>query len=134
MSETVYRIQDSDGRGPWKPGFSHRWVEDREDHANLVPWYSEFGPVHQRAIIGMALGSGCRTLNQLRRWFTASEYATLLRLGYRAVRLDAGRILAESEIQCVFERAKPLREDVEEVELYRLDGAGAGSVVQVAIR
>lgn len=66
----------------------------------------------------MHMGCGCRTLEQLRRWFSPSEYAKLVGYGYRAVKMQAGRILAESEIQCVFERAKPLREDIEPVELY----------------
>lgn len=114
----VFRVQDKDGRGPWKPGFSHQWVEDREDHNNLKPWFLEFGDVRRLAICGMSLGSGCRTLEQLQRWFTHSEYKTLLKLGYRAVRIKVGRILASSDIQCFFERSKPLNEDAEEIELY----------------
>ena len=43
MSNEIYRVQDAQGRGPWKPGFSHRWVEDRPDHYNLPPWFVEFG-------------------------------------------------------------------------------------------
>jgi hypothetical protein len=43
----VYRIQDKKGRGPYRPGFSSQWVEDRDDHDNLFPWYQEFGPIHQ---------------------------------------------------------------------------------------
>ena len=116
----VFRVQDKDGRGPWKPGFSQRWVEDRpaEEYAALVPLPLQFGDVLRRSIVGMSLGCGCRTLEQLRRWFTPTEYATLRRFGYHAVKMEAGRILAESDIQCVFERAKPLREGVEPVELY----------------
>jgi hypothetical protein len=114
----VLRIQDPDGRGPWKPGFSRQWVEERPDHENLPPWFVEFGRVDRLVLVGDHVGSACRTLEQLRRWFTPGEYATLLRLGYRAVRLRVGRILAESNRQCVFGRARPLREDVEPVELY----------------
>lgn len=117
----VFRVQDNDGRGPWKPGFSICWVDDRpeEEYAALVPWTVEFGrePLQKR-IIGMHIGCGCRTLGQLRRWFTPREYSKLLRYGYQAVGMQAGRILAESKIQCVFERAKPLHEDIEAVELY----------------
>ncbi len=120
---TVYRVQDADGRGPWKPGFSHFWVEDRDDHDSLIPWYHEFGPVHRNAIVGMSMGCGCRTLEQLRRWFTPTEYARLRAYGYRAVQMDVGRILAESAIQCVFERAKPLRKDVAAVVLYEAETA-----------
>lgn len=28
----IYRVQDADGRGPFKPGFSRKWVIDRDDH------------------------------------------------------------------------------------------------------
>jgi hypothetical protein len=54
----------------------------------------------------------------LRRWFTRTEYAALRGYGYQAVRLQVGRILAESPIQCVFERSKPLARDIEPFELY----------------
>ena len=114
----VYRVQDKDGRGPWRPGFSRRWVEDRDDLKNLPPWYVELGPIHRKAVVGCAVGSGCLTKEQLRRWFTESEYRTLVRYGYRAVRMEAGRILGQSGIQCVFERTKPLSEDVIEIDLY----------------
>ena len=115
---TVYRVQDSDGRGPWKPGFSHLWVEDREDHDNLPPWFVEFGRVDKRGIFGMTMGSACKSLDQLRRWFTASEYATLKRYGYRAVMVDEVRLLAQSPVQCFIQRVKPFNVDVVEVELY----------------
>lgn len=114
----VYRIQDAEGRGPWKPGFSHKWIETRPDHDNLLPWYFEIGPVHERACTWESVGSGCGSIDSLRRWFTASEYATLLKYGYRAVRMKVDRILGHSKIQCVFARLKPLAEDVEEIALY----------------
>lgn len=116
----VFRVQDKDGRGPWKPGFSQRWVEDRpeEEWAALVPWQMQFGNVLRRSIVDISRGSGCRSLEQLRRWFTPTEYATLRSFGYSAVKMEVGRILAESDIQCVFERAKPLRDGAEPVELY----------------
>ena len=117
MTEIV-RIQDRDGRGPWKPGFSRVWVEDRPDHDLLVPWYQQFGWVQSKCIVGMYMGCGCRTVEQLRRWFTPTEYSRLLTHGYRAVRLDVGRILAESDIQLVFELARPLREAARPFDLY----------------
>ncbi len=117
-ADTVYRVQDAHGRGPWKPGFSAKWVEEREDHDNLIPWLLEFGPVHEQAIAGMAVGTACRTLEQLRRWFTKSEYENLRRRGYMAVSMDAGRILAESEIQLVFERCRALNVGTVPVNLY----------------
>lgn len=116
---TVYRIQDADGRGPWKPGFSHQWVCDRDDHDNLIPFTVEFGQkVFDRAILGMFFGSACQSIEQLKRWFTRDEYFKLKSFGYRAVKMKVGRLLASSEIQCVIERSKPLKKDVEFFELY----------------
>jgi len=92
----IYRIQDKQGRGPFKPGFSDKWLEDRDDWDALKPWYDEMGPVHRLGIAGMSMGIGCRSLDQLRRWFSAGEYLTLLRHGYQAVGMNAGRILGES--------------------------------------
>lgn len=114
----VFRVQDSDGRGPFKPGFSHRWAQLREDHDFLFPWLIEFPNVIELAKPGMHLGCGCLTLEQLRRWFIPSEYETLLGFGYRAVQLQVGRILARSLTQCVFERATPLRLGIKAIELY----------------
>lgn len=114
----VFRVQDRDGRGPWKPGFSHKWVEDRDDHENLPPWYVDLGRPDMQAIAGMAMGSACRTLDQLRRWFTESEYRTLRRYGYRAVQMEVGRIIAESNVQCFVERVKPFRTGWKPVDLY----------------
>ena len=122
MNPTVYRVQDASGRGPWKPGFSSQWVEDRpeEEYTRLVPWTVEFGfeNILRHSIAGMNLGCGCQSLEQLRLWFTSTEYQTLRQFGYCAVKMEIGRILAESDIQCVFERVKPLREGAEPVELY----------------
>ncbi len=115
----VYRIQDQDGRGPWKPGFSHFWVEDRDDHDALKPYWQQLGHVQlQGTHDGMHLGCGCKTIEQLRRWFNPTEYARLLRYGYQAVRIEADRILGESDIQVVFERAAPLRLSAEPFNLY----------------
>lgn len=121
MKATVYRVQDIEGRGPWRPGFSHLWVRDRDDHANLVPFMQQFGAgIFPRTgwPFGKHFWCACRTLDQLRRWFTAEEYATLQGYGFCAVSMEADRVLAESDIQLVFQRARALRFGVEPVGLY----------------
>lgn len=116
--EIVYRIQDKDGRGPWKPGFSATWVEYRQDHENLKPWGYEMGPIHENATDDEFVGCGCRTIEQLRRWFTLSEYKTLLTSGYRAVKMDIKRSLGDSKTQCLFTRDIPLHINVKRIKLY----------------
>lgn len=119
----VYRVQDRTGRGPWRPGFSDKWIEHRDDHSNLLSLFEEFGDLPLRGrIYGMSIGCACLSIQQLRRWFTQTEYRTLNQYGYRAVKMRASRILASSDIQCVFERAKPLHKNVVPISLYPQEG------------
>ena len=114
----VYRVQDENGRGPFKPGFSKHWVEERKDHKNLKPWMEEFPEAYEQISRGLRFcGIGCLTVKQLQRWFTPAEYSTLLKFGYEAVAMEA-MVIAYSDTQCVFQRVKPLNEDVEVLSLY----------------
>ena len=114
----VCRIQDDQGRGPFKPGFSHLWVQERPDHDNLQPWIVEFGRLDKQVLTGETAGSACKNLEQLRRWFTKKEYKKLRKFGYKAVRIKVDRIIAESEVQCFVSRAKPFYDCAEVVKLY----------------
>ena len=112
---TAYRVQDRYGRGPFKPGFSHNWVEPREDHENLLPWMKEFPDIELR---GTHLGSACRTVEQLRRWFTLPEYAKLIRYGYTAYAIGGCEIIEEGPTQLVINRDIPFRIGAVSIELY----------------
>jgi len=116
----VYRIQDDEGRGPWRPGFSVKWVERRPDHDNLKSWMEEFGTEYTftRFAPDVHIGCACLTVEQLRRWFTASEYITLRGFGYRAVVMLADELLHSSDIQSVIVRSKPFTEGVQVIPLY----------------
>ena len=112
----IYRVQHKkDGRGPWRPGWSKSWIQPRKDHVNLNSWIDEFGLLNLSS--KKHHGCGCRTVKQLRRWFTKQEYRRLARCGYHAVTFDA-EVLKESDIQCVFERNLPLNEAIKTIKLY----------------
>jgi hypothetical protein len=113
----VYRIQDKHGRWPWKPGFSHKWVESRDDHKNLLPSYQDFSTIFF-GLLRPHIGCGCATIEQLQRWFTESEYKTLMNYGYMAVKLNVDEIIAKSDTQLLFRRNLPLRKKVVRVRLY----------------
>lgn len=111
---TIYRVQDMDGRGPWKPGFSHQWMDkDIGDRNHILSWIEEFGlDVLKSARKDQIFGCGCTSLEQLSKWFTPTERRRLQQLGYEVVSMEPTAILASSEIQCVFVRDIPLSHDV----------------------
>ena len=115
--EFVFRVQDKNGRGPFKPGFSHNWVIDRPDHANLSPWFVEFGRVDKNVSPVWSSGSACRTTEQLRRWFTKPEYKKLKKLGYRAYKIKA-LVIIESDIQCFVSKPSSFSDGAQSIALY----------------
>jgi hypothetical protein len=109
MKTLIYRIQDKDGRGPYKPGMSAQWADKDRDESTRQPFYYEFGmDVIKKAIYGQSIGCGFRTIKQLRAWFSDSERAMLRSLGYNIVTLEADNILGESSNQLVFACNSPL--------------------------
>ena len=38
--EVIFRVQDAEGRGPWKPGFSSQWMDEARPEW-LPPIYDE---------------------------------------------------------------------------------------------
>ena len=122
MSVRIYRVQDADGRGPFKPGFSHRWLDPSPSARDLLPpWIDEFGlGIISRINAGEHAGCGCRSINGLRRWFDDGELERLREFGYQVVMMKADRILAESVNQTVFVRSRPLKDGVL---IIRMDGS-----------
>jgi hypothetical protein len=109
----IYRVQDSEGRGPYRPGKSYRWTD--EDHYRNPPFYVEFGwtvgSIAKRWHAGEVGGCGFRSIEALKHWFSDSERSKLDALGYSIVSMKADRIIAESRNQLVFARRTPLWAD-----------------------
>lgn len=122
FDQTVYRIQDSEGRGPFKPGFSDQWVEFREDLFNLRPAYADFDgyveTVKQLKKKGLYLGIATETPEQLRRWFTVTEYLKLLGMGYKCYKVHKCHIAHKSDIQIIIARKCHPTKSIEQVKLY----------------
>lgn len=116
----VYRVQDHEGRGPFKPGQSHLWADDT-GAPQLPPIFEEFPNAINKmhAIIdkhGGAVGCACRSIEQVMRWFTQTERERLTARGYHLVSISADKILAESPNQVVFWRQLPLRFGLERLD------------------
>jgi hypothetical protein len=106
----LYRIQAADGRGPFRPGFSEQW---RDTHGpSLPPIYDELGihplALHQMIPAGFHAGCACRSMDELRAWFSRREMRRLERHCYGIVTFDADRTLAETATQVLFCMRRPL--------------------------
>ena len=106
----VYRVQAPDGRGPWRPGWSHTWVDadapvgrTSETLMDLIP-----ADIMRSLPRGWSYGCACRSMDALLDWFTPVERLRLAEHGYSPVRLWVDVVLAESEWQLVFARRRPL--------------------------
>lgn len=105
---SILRVQDKGGRGPWRPGFSHIWTNP--DRAGLPQAIWEVWPDLKFNSNVLHYGCGCRSKEQLAKWFDAYELSNLYMLGFRLVSIKPDRILAENEDQVVFGVRQPLAE------------------------
>lgn len=110
MRVQVVRVQDAEGRGPWRAGFSQRWIDDDAPVGRLTETVMDLVPVERLRALppDLAYGCGCRTVAGLVAWFTPKERATLARFGFHIVAMQVDVVLAESPWQIVFGRRLPL--------------------------
>jgi len=105
----AYRVQAADGRGPWRPGWSHVWIDEDAPAGRLTETVMDLMPLAQLRALPptMMYGSGCRTLDALMQWFTPIERERLKAFGFYPVRLNADVVLVESEWQMLIGRKRP---------------------------
>lgn len=108
----LVRVQDGEGRGPYRPGFSDRWVSDRRV-TFFPPIFSELGAARFKRIVDAAhsrgLHIGCAvSARRLSDWFNDEERAKLIALGFRLVRVDECEHLATTQSQRLIGSPNPL--------------------------
>ncbi|HET9063756.1 MAG TPA: hypothetical protein VFO62_10745 [Candidatus Binatia bacterium] len=111
----VFRVQDHEGRGPFRPGLPRMWSDPGAPLEMLPTWMEEFGDdiFEREGRAGEVFGSAVLRLEDIGRWFTSSEQGRLARLGFRVVSIPDARVIAASESQVVFGRRRPLAEGVQ---------------------
>lgn len=104
----AYRVQGADGRGPWRPGFSHMWIEDDAPAGRLQETIMDLLPIERlRSLpVGFHYGCACRTLSSLLEWFTPIEMVRLSAHGFYPVRLNVDRVVVESQFQMLIARSR----------------------------
>lgn len=109
--EYIYRVQDREGRGPFRPGVTHVWA-DKEGQP-FPPSFTEhpkFKSVVRRAHSkGLHLGAAVIGLASLSRWFSTEELVRLDYLGYRIVDASACTVELSDNFQVLVSSPLPLR-------------------------
>ena len=110
----VYRMQDDDGRGPWRAGLSKYWRDDREGITetamDLVGGINEM----QSLPSGYVYGCACLSVEQLKQWFSEKERAILESIGYKIVKVKVSHIVACGKHQVLIASKKPFQECIVE--------------------
>ena len=112
MSTHLYRVQDREGRGPWRPGFSIEWLDEASDRPLPVPITNEVPDFHRIVRVahedGLHIGCAVRGRDGVFKWFLASELTRLKELGFRLVCCNRCKILAETPTQLLIGSRSPL--------------------------
>jgi hypothetical protein len=87
--EPMVRVQDSDGRGPFKPGETRLWQNPRRTLLH-PPVFEEIGVARFQATVSRAHAAGlvvgcAASPTRLPEWFDAYEREKLISFGYRLV-------------------------------------------------
>lgn len=105
----VYRIQDAQGRGPWRPGFSSKWMTKKTPTIG-IPIMEELGAAeavklgHKMGLhLGCAFREGCQSI-----WFTDDDLRALHRLGFTMREASNCRVLFETDQQVLIGSFLPL--------------------------
>ena len=110
----IWRIQDAEGRGPFKPGMTTRWLRDEPDE-RLLPVYADIPDLSERIAKArrrmngeLYAGVACRSVEQLSRWFDERERQALIRLGYQCADASQCFVIGEGKSQIVIGWHLPL--------------------------
>lgn len=107
---TLVRMQDADGRGPWRPGFSWSWSDiDRE----LPMPITSAMPNFRREVMklhrdGYHIGCAARVGN-LDRWFSDGEVRRLLGMDFALHNASKLKLVWENDDQALVASMLPLR-------------------------
>lgn len=111
---TLVRVQDAEGRGPFKPGATSAWVNPlRVEFWPAI--HEELGIARFWKVVDTAHGAGMHVgcavpMRLLPQWFDAHEVRVLAAKGYRLVDASQCIPIASTQIQRLVASRRPLKE------------------------
>ena len=111
-----YRIQDKEGRGPFKPGMTQHWADtvrnQKKDQKHRIPIFDEQGIeyVDKSMFKRGQYGTVCYSIDHLKMWFSAEERRKMHDLGYYIVEVTGYEIIFKGKCQLLISSPVPLSE------------------------
>lgn len=109
-SSKIIRIQDTDGRGPWRPGFSYQWIGD--DTPTGMPAISHYPKALAAAVCAdkRGLHVGCAVYDiDIGKWFSPRDIEKLKSLGFAMVDASRCTVLFSAPGQVLIGSELPLK-------------------------
>lgn len=107
----IIRLQDKEGRGPWRPGFSKNWITDNNPFIGK-PIYEDFPDftkmVQKAHKEGLHIGCAVQK-EKVGIWFTNEELNKLYDLDFQWVNCEKCDILGESDTQVIITSVLPFK-------------------------
>jgi len=109
MTDTIYRVQGANGRGPYSVGFSGHWVDEDHDLRNPAITREFSLRMIQSYPAGATAGCGFFSIAALACWFSDTERERLATLGFRVAAIEGATVYAVGELQLLAWRRLPFR-------------------------
>lgn len=116
MKTIVYRIQDKEGRGPFKPGYTETWLDSDRTYFPKAPIREQLW-IQKIADPELRLAFACETIEQIKNWVSKTEYERLKKDGYNVVKIAVDKIW-KLDGQLIVGRKKQYRKQAEIINLY----------------
>ena len=108
----LLRVQDQHGRGPYRPGFSSRWVDAfrTSQHPPIYEERPDWLDVCRRAQSrGAHAGCAVDGMESLLSWFSPMELVRLYDFGFQIVDCSSCEVLIRTQTQVVIASRLPLK-------------------------
>jgi len=99
MTDTIYRVQDATGRGPYRPGLSGAWVDADHDRRNPAITQEFTLRIIQSFPRDASAGCGFFSVAALATWFSVAEQKRLDALGFRVAAIEGATVYAVGDLQ-----------------------------------
>lgn len=105
----LIRVQDREGRGPWRPGFSSTWMDECTPMRGkpITSYPGAIKVAHDASKAGMHIGCAVYA-DEISTWFAPPDLFRLARLGFYVADASACEVIFIAPDQVLVASHRPL--------------------------